>query len=221
MNKHLEITLNWFNLPKKQIDLDKVLNVYLYGSKVYQCDTENSDTDYIIIYEQDIDISDTIISESNNLNATLISPKYFQKMLDEQHITAIECFFLRNGWKYETQKFNFNLDLIKLRKSISSTSSNSWVKCKKKFKDNEEWIGKKSLFHSLRILDFGIQLSKNNMINFTEPYSQALVSNLKCDTYINLLLDIDTYDSWEELKYNFQPIYNALKTEFRIINPLK
>lgn len=219
-DKTLEMTLMWFNIPKQQIDLDKVINVYLYGSRTYECQTEVSDTDYIIVYNQENDISDTLeanFADGSKLNATLYSPKHFQKLLDEHDISVIECFFLREDWKYETQKFNFNLDLTKLRKSLSSVSSNSWVKCKKKIKQGDDWIGIKSMFHSLRILDFGIQLAKEGKIDFKNTYSDNLVDYKK---YFDLLQDLSTYIYWEDLKKEFQPIYNSLKSEFRIVAPL-
>ena len=90
--------------------------------------------DYIIVYDQNIDVSDTLYTKmfDNELNATLISPTYFQKMINEHRIDALECLFTREDWKYETIKFNFKLDLDQLRRSISAVSSNSWIKCKKK-----------------------------------------------------------------------------------------
>ena len=101
---HLEITLNYFNIPNKQFDIDKVINVYTYGSHVYETATDKSDIDYIIVYEQDNDMSDTLVTDiaNNVLNATLMSPSYFQKRLDEHEIDVIECFFLREDYQFIT-----------------------------------------------------------------------------------------------------------------------
>lgn len=67
----------------------------------------------IIVYDQKEDMSDTLKTKSNSkeLNATLVSPKHFQEMLDEHHISALECYFLREDYKYETKKFKFNYTL--------------------------------------------------------------------------------------------------------------
>lgn len=46
MTNHLEFTLNQFNIPEKQFSIDKVINVYTYGSCAYDCDTDESDIDY-------------------------------------------------------------------------------------------------------------------------------------------------------------------------------
>lgn len=216
LSEHLEYTLMNFNIPNKQIDIDKVLNVYIYGSYCYETNTIKSDFDYIIIYEQDNDISETIYSNIGEieLNATLISPKHFQEMLNQHRIDALECYFLKDEFKYETINFVFNLDLDKLRRSISATSSNSWVKTKKKILQGDNYIGKKSLFHSLRIADFGIQIAKEGkIVSYTKPYTEILLN--KYDTFISLLNDIMIIDTWEELKEQYQKIANNLRTEFR------
>lgn len=218
MNTHLEYTLNYFNLPNKQIDLSKVINVYLYGSHVYDTNTPTSDIDYIIVYDQDIDFSDTLKTKIGDMemNATLISPTYFKKMVDDHKIDALECIFIREDWKHETMNFNFKLNLENLRKSISSVSSNSWVKCMKKLADGEDYIGKKSLFHSFRILDYGIQVAiHGSIISYTQPQSGAL----EYDTFKDLLNEIMSMKSWDEIKNKYQKTHNKLKSEFKIVAP--
>lgn len=218
--KHLVITLNYFNIPKIQFDINKVYNVYTYGSVNYETNTEKSDLDYIIIYDGEIDYTETIISNVGGmtLNATLISIENFQIYLDQHRIDVLECYFLKEDYKHESIKFDFNLNLDQLRRSISAVCSNSFVKCKKKLNQGDDYIGKKSLFHSLRIADFGIQIAKEGkIISYTKPYSDIL--NYK--TYKSLLTEIMNFNTWEELKEKYQKISNNLRTEFRIHAPLK
>jgi predicted nucleotidyltransferase len=217
--QNLEITLNYFNIPNKQFDIDKVINVYTYGSHVYETATEQSDIDYIIVYEQENDISDTLVSKIGNnvLNATLMSPTFFQKRLDEHSIDVLECYFLREDYKFERVKFNFNLNLDKLRRSISAVCSNSWVKCKKKIAQGDDYIGKKSTFHSLRIADYGIQIAKEGkIISYTNPYSNIL----KYDNYLDLLNEIMSLSTWNEIKEKYQVVANNIRSEFREVAPL-
>jgi len=54
-------------------------------------------------------------------------------------------------------------------------------------------------------------------IDFKNTYSDNL-SDYK--EYFDLLQDLSTYIYWEDLKKEFQPIYNSLKSEFRIVAPL-
>jgi len=74
---HLIVTLNFFNIPNEQIDIEKIINIYVYGSHIYNTANISSDIDYIIVYEQDIDVSDTITTKMYDtpLDATLISPQ--------------------------------------------------------------------------------------------------------------------------------------------------
>jgi hypothetical protein len=81
------------------------------------------------------------------------------------------------------------------------------VKCKKKLTVTEDFaprIGKKSLWHALRILDFGTQiLQHGKIINF-----QSM--NHLYDEIVN-----NPCDDWEFYKHKYQPIYNALRSAFR------
>lgn len=216
---HLKVTLNYFNIPEKQIDIDKIINIYPYGSFVYDTNTDKSDIDYIAIYDQEIPVSNTIVTTmgGQEMNITLFSPTEFFRKIENHDIDALECLFLREDYKYENIEYYFTLNKAKLRNSISAIASNSWVKCKKKMQQGDDYIGKKSLFHSLRILDFGIQIAYNGKITkYEKAYSNTLLSY---DEFKNLLSEIMKYDTLEELKEKYQPIYNSLKTEFKKLAP--
>lgn len=218
----LQITLQAFNLSLENqvgmIDINKVINFYPYGSFVYQTNTKKSDIDYIAVYDSDQPLNKMIEGKYNDLkmNINLYSLNEFFNKVQNHDIDALECLFLPNDMKYENVDFLFDLDLTKLRIAVSSVSSNSWVKCKKKFIDNEDYIAKKSMFHSLRILDYGIQLAKTNKIDFPNTGSETLKNY---DTLEDLLTDIMNFDNWNDLNNKFKPIYNALKSEFKIIAP--
>jgi len=207
------------NNEKFKIDPSHILNIYKYGSRIYQTDNDNSDYDYIIIYD-DITPSNTLIIESDGIiyNVTLITPEDFKMRLELNCIDMLECVFLPDNLKYETIKFDVNIDLDKLRRSISAVCSNSFVKCKKKICQNDDYVGKKSLFHSLRIADLGIQLAKyGKIVDYTIPLSDTL----KYESFKVLLDEVMTYNTWEELKDKYQNIANNLRSEFRIVAPLK
>lgn len=210
--------LNFFNIPIKQIDIEKVINVYIYGSLIYSTNNENSDIDYIIIIDQDIDESETLYCKHDNtiLNAKLYKKEFFQNKINEHDISTLECLFINDDLKYVNLNFDFNLDLIKLRKSISTISSNSWVKSKKKFIQNDNLIGYKSLFHSLRILDFGIQIATyGKIIDFKKSKSKTLNGI----SFLTLITDIKSFNDYDTLKNEYGKTYNNLKTEFKILTP--
>lgn len=182
---------------------------YLYGSKVYGTADEESDIDYVQVsnsFEGEKQVS------GQNVDITKYSPELFQKMLDDHDVSALECFFLPPnlvGKCGPCPEFNFQLDLAKLRRSFSAKASNSWVKAKKKIDVHQEYrLGRKSLFHCLRILDFGIQIAEHGMI---VDYSRA---NLMWTT-----IQEQGFETWQEYKDAWQSTYNNMRTEFRRLAP--
>lgn len=197
-----------FGLDGKMLSKYKVLNIYLYGSKVYGCNP-NGDNDYIIIVDGE-NVEEQIISDEADF--TLYSKDVFQQKVDLHDISALECIFLpKDKILKEEYKFSFELNLENLRKEASSKSSNSFVKCKKKLMSTDKkdiYIGKKSLFHSLRITMFATQIAKyRKIINYSEAndYWREIVYN--------------EINDWEFYKNKYQPIANALNTEFRKLAP--
>ena len=135
----------------------------------------------------------------------MVTPEGFKNLLDEHRPQAIECFFAPPEFKLmEDIKFKFKLSLKTLRHSFSQTSSNSWVKCKKKLEQGDYKIGIKSLYHSLRIPMFEIQLSKTGKI-----------SDFSCANKIHKVLISKKDWDWEELDNKFRVVRNQILTEFR------
>jgi len=189
------------NLIKQKFSLnEKDISIYLYGSRIYGTNKENSDYDYLIINKK---INNQEIKHKI-VNLHLYTEEHFQEILNEHKIVALEVYFYNN-----INNFIFNLDLQKLRKSISEKASNSWVKCKKKLtvEQGEYYIGIKSLFHSIRIIEFGIQIAKYGEI---KDYSSA--------NYILEKLN-SQYWTWDEINEYFKPIYNKKMSEFRELAP--
>jgi predicted nucleotidyltransferase len=183
----------------------RILRVYNYGSRVYGCHTEQSDYDYIIVVESDEDLYYSV--EKTNMNMTVYSESMFIKRIKEHHISVLECIF---QFKNDPYVKHFELDKEQLRRSISSVSSNSFVKCKKKLKQGDDYIGKKSLFHSLRILGFGIQIALTGRIVDYSAYNH----------YLERIMDMNTND-WEVYQRIFKPVFNRMKSNFRIFAPLE
>ena len=181
-----------------------ILNIYQIGSIVYGY-KEPSDEDYIVIVKNDIKTFQ-IIEES--LNITIYNEKQFQELINEHDPLSLECLFSPKEFKQEQITFSFKLDKTKLRNSFSQKASNSWVKSKKKLiieKDYNLLVAQKSLFHSLRLLDFALDLAMIEDINFQKTN--------------NLWKDIIKYTSWDDLNSNFKKIYNEKKTELRALCP--
>lgn len=203
---NVKTVLNEYNFTDEQI-----LNIYLYGSRVYGCNSETSDYDYTVIIKGE-NYWNQIIHD--DINITFYSPDIFQRMIDEHNCSALECLWLKEEYIIKEEiKFKFDLDLHTLREAFSKKASNSYVKCKKKLiveEDFNPYIGKKSLFHALRIIIFGIQIAKNDKII---DYGEA-------NPYLKEILD-NPSEKWEDYQIKYQPIYNNLKSIFRELVPLK
>jgi len=192
-----------------------ILNIYPYGSQVYGTADAKSDTDLILV----IDFSHEQETQAKwpNMDLTIWTAAEFQRRLVDHEPSALECHFLPNQMAIRSREFEFSLDLGKLRESFSAKSSNSWVKAKKKIEVHGEWrIGLKSLFHSLRLLDFGIQIAKNGTIQdygAANHYWKEICESkeeLEC-VYMG--------PTWNNFKEIWQPIYNNLHSEFKLVAP--
>lgn len=193
-------------LERIKLNESDVIAIYPYGSRVYCNVRPDSDYDFIVITTKKINeqFSDRLI------NVNFYTPEEHQKRLDDHEISALECYFLPNEIKLiEKRKFNFKLDLSKLRHSLSAKSSNSWVKAKKKLtveKDYDYNVGAKSLFHSFRIIDFGIQIAENSKI----------IDYGSCNKLFNNIMNQRTWDSMFD---EYKGLYNIDCSRFRVLAP--
>ena len=197
-------------VDEKFIDelLTNALNVYHYGSFVYGTFIEGvSDYDYIVVVPNTMDNLDEQQFECNNCQYTVHSAKSWQEMLDRCDVDAIESYFLPEQFIVkETKRFKSDITKEKIRNSFSHVASNSFVKCKKKLEVAESYnpvVAKKSLWHSLRIIDFGIQILEYGKIVDYASMNHLYGEIVMCE------------DNWEYFKGKYKPMYNALKTRFR------
>ena len=196
--------------PKEQEVIENALNIYHYGSFVYGTFKEGiSDKDYIVIVPDEYKDFDLAQFEQNNNQYSIYTKSTWQHKLDNNDVDAIETYFLPEKYKVkETECFKTNINPEKVRENFSRVASNSFVKCKKKLtveKDYNPRVGKKSLWHSLRIIDFGTQILKTGRI-----YNYGSMNHLH-DDIVN-----SQRNDWEFFKEKYQPIYNAMKTNFRL-----
>lgn len=191
----------------------KVLAIYKFGSHVYLTNNENSDEDYIVIAEEYFD--------SQNINIHVYTKEQFQLKLDNHDIQVLECYFLglanTNILKVDGNlSFDFNLDLHKLRTSISTIASNSFVKGKKKLTISGDYdlnLAIKSIFHSLRILDFGIQIASEGKIS---NYSSM---NWLLEDLWKLSEQFQRDELWNAIDIKYRKLYNSKSSEFKALAP--
>jgi predicted nucleotidyltransferase len=195
----------------------KVHNIYVFGSRVYETHSDNSDWDIIVVANNSVE---SIEIKSDLYNIHIYTPKKFQEDLDWHMPKNIECYFAPSWAKIlERIKFDFTLDIKKLRHATSHVSSNSWVKSKKKLEIGDYHIGIKSLFHSLRIPMFSTQLINTGHIDFTSANFIWNKLNRVDENWCHYsdLPSANSYKSWnwEELDLEFRELRNNILTEFR------
>ncbi|KAL9646506.1 hypothetical protein ABK040_006565 [Willaertia magna] len=130
------------------------------------------------------------------------------------------CNILFQKYSYELPSLLTDQGRSNFRKPISAKSNNSFVKAKKKIiVEKELKIGLKSLFHSLRILHFGIQIAKHGkIINFeeaTELYKDIVVK------YMNLFNEgkITNEQIWYELNEKYGKEKKLLEKQIKELLP--
>lgn len=170
-----------------------------FGGGAYGVRNPLSDSDFFLISGEYENYSQEM---KNGEDLHMMSFSTFQNLLDKHDIAAMEVFFFGG-----VKECKFELDLLTLRHSISQVVSNSWVKAKKKIAQGDDYIGRKSMWHSVRILMFGIQLAKSGKIyDFTEA---------NC-FYDEIVLSETPYD---DLVKKFKPIMLEKQSEFRMLAP--
>lgn len=197
-------------LDLSELTEKEIIAVYPYGSRVYGTANAKSDYDYIVVHNgAATNDAQQYDSYTKDLSVHTYHADSWQGHLDAHKIFAIECYSMEPQFRsYITNPFNFMLDKPTLRKEISSKSSNSWVKCKKKLtvETDEFYIGIKSLFHSFRIPIFGIQIAKHGkVIDFTA--ANHIWEELK---------HLPSNVTWDELNQKYKLRHNELMTQFRI-----
>lgn len=190
----------------REVIEEDIIAIYEYGSKVYGTATSHSDDDYIYVVEGE-DEFDYNITGVADTDIIVYSKALFIKKIKEHHISILECIFQKDDDPFQQY---FEYDSSKLRHAISSVASNSFCKGKKKFKDGEYYIGKKSLFHSLRILIFGIQIA----------VCRKIVNYEHANTYHNQIMDMDSLD-WNDYKGKYQSDYNLYKSILKVVAPME
>lgn len=187
-----------------------VLNIYMFGSMVYGSNNEKSDNDLIVVTNNKV--------VSNDINIHYYTIIEFQTLLNNHEIQMLECYFLPRIFKVkEEYKFNLeSIDKVKLRINISTITSNSYQKCKKKLTvmgDYDKYIAIKSLFHSLRILDFGIQIAQHGKIDNYSSMNYVMFDLLK------LSAEHDYIDLWEIIETKYKKMFNNKSSIFKQLCP--
>jgi predicted nucleotidyltransferase len=231
MVKLLPATFRW--VPKVDdvikiagIHPSRVFCVYIFGSQVYGTYDSASDWDIIMVANNSVEaveLNKTVKDEySYNLqtrniryNIHVYTPDRFQKDLDWHRMNNLECIFAPEWAKLkEDKKFDFQINLPKLRHATSHVSSNSWIKCKKKLLIEGEYrTAIKSFFHSIRIPMFASQIARSGKI--TDFTAANFIWNRLIFQALPAYQRKDSKWDWDSLNLEFKITYNLMLSLFR------
>lgn len=199
--------------------MQNVVTMFYYGSTVYGTLTDSSDTDIVVIVNDDINLSEFTNGiweyHLDNIDYQFINKSRFIEMVKAHHIIALEMFSLPESCilkgSVKEYKRYFTLDKWKLRQVISGIASNAYAKAHKKMtveKDYDLYRGQKSLFHSVRVMIFGIQIAKyGEIVDYTEA-----------NKYWNMIKSMGEC-GWDKYKELFKPIINSIRSELVVLCP--
>ncbi len=276
---NLDKLLEVLTIPPEQI-----LNIYMYGARVYRCNKENeatSDWDFVVVVKDDTKLPEpTVSSHEENassfgwdiceeersyshtndpigtnmvmyrsdhyIDVTVYKLTVFKNAVEDFNEQAVECASIHHyDADSELKKRCLWLELTpvllpdvssyenkaKIRQSFSKKASNSYVKCKKKFvvESGKERVGRKSLWHSLRIILFGVQVATHGYIyDYTEAnkyYKDIVLNYLPEDDESFQKEELIGQDEnewvWEQYKKKYGVIKNNLMSTFREACPMK
>lgn len=159
----------------KELEIkDEVINIFPYGSRVYGNHGENSDHDYVIVCKPSILSNgafknNAISNKDFSIQGIVYSRSGFKDALNNYDITALECIFLEDS-RIIFSKWDFSLDKIDeraLSRSIISKSSMSLHSSKNFKRRGNIKKAKVGVYHSIRILDFGLQIKEfGKIVNY-------------------------------------------------------
>lgn len=203
---------------QKYIDDVNVMSIFRLGSRVYGTHTPESDHDFIIIADKWFDARD--------INIHVYTRTQFLASLINHEIQSLECLFLdpkhilKDDWKLDRtcmeNKINSTYSAEKLRTSISTIASNSWVKGKKKLiiaGDYDLHLAIKSVFHSLRIIDFGIQIATDRRISNYGSMNYVLEDLKKMSE------TMQRDELWQAIDTKYRSLYNQSSSKFKELCP--
>ena len=158
-------------LQQFDISLKDVVAIFPYGSRIYGCHTKDSDHDWVIVYGSYLLPSgafkdNAISSDDRSHQAICFSRTGFRAAIDSYDITALECIFLPEE-KQMLSKMKFDIrkwSRSEMAAAIISKASASWHLAHKAVMDADMEKAKKSVYHALRILGFGLQLAETGRI---------------------------------------------------------
>jgi predicted nucleotidyltransferase len=175
------------------VPVENFLLITVYGSRLAETHSANSDWDFLIVIR---DYSDIPIEsyhhkciELPNMDINLYERRHYMKALEQNDIIAVESVFIEERFVLlRNEVFAYELDRNTLRKSISTCSNKAagyaWIM----WRQGDIIKAKKNIIHSLRFSLYGTQL-----------VTTGSITDYKCaNVFLRSILD-DPETNWSIL----------------------
>ncbi|QKF93478.1 polymerase nucleotidyl transferase domain protein [Fadolivirus algeromassiliense] len=204
---------------------NKVVYAILYGSHVYGTATAESDLDLYVVLENDIDVEDDTISFNHptlgRIDITPITESDFLQDLKNNDVKAIEAIFVPSTFVIEGDQTVYQ-NIFKavgplLRHSYGEICRHAWhrgvQKLTKELEEKEYRIGKKSLYHTIRLFICANQVYTTGKLSFDNPRLQESLD------FYNSIKDKPVNEIVEngKLKKEYLDLYKKYDKEFKQI----
>lgn len=195
--------------------MKQVLLGFKHGSVVYGNNSVDSDIDVIYVINSEYeDLLDDGFGQwfyqDGHYDYQFISENTWIKKIANQEIEVFEAFSLDKEdivfGDMDKYRNMLSYDSWTMRQSLSARSNNSWAKSHKKMTveaDYDMYIAKKSLWHSIRIFDFGRQIAETGGKISDYTSMNRLWEEIR---------DCQSTD-WEYYKKAYKPLYNQKRSE--------
>lgn len=187
---------------------------FLTGSQLYGLSNENSDYDYLVLIEN----TSIPYPHLTNPDITVMPLSSFKESLQTHDLKALEVYYSNVEYFRKNYSIDHSINKSKLRRSVSSTVSNSHVKSKKKIRDGEVYIGVKSYWHTIRILTMYLDYARNSTFN---PSGFSAELKPIYDDIMSYAEDPDVNTIFSRLVEKYDPLARELLHEFRLLCPLE
>ena len=156
----------------KELDITgEVLAIFPYGSQVYGTAGVDSDHDFIIVMKSALldngaFRNNAISNENKSIQGVVYSRGGFIDAINNYEIGALECLSLPEDmvilkkWPFKVGVWNEDA----MVKAVIAKASASRHSADQQSKNGNKTIGRRGMFHALRILNFGLQLKEHQKI---------------------------------------------------------
>lgn len=208
----MELKEEILDIVKKNLNFKhKVLNLYLFGSRINGTSSENSDYDFICVVSSDINALGIHTITEKNYNINIYHLTYYKNLIYQNTVWMLQTLFLPKEYVLQEElKTEFKLRKLEMLRNLQLDMDHHLLKAKRLWKEDIK-VAKKNFFHGIIWALLGKQLiEKSEIYDFKVGLKYwKEIFEMKSDKYYNFF---EVY----------KPIYENLMKELRILlSPVK